>query len=135
MSRGKVMEKKFWIFLILTILYAGMIFALSSSPSPPGSEEGKATIPYFSHVAHTTLYFGLAFCVFHTLYYYPKDLEFDIYLATFLITLLYGISDEIHQFFVPNRQFTLIDIFFNALGGLILVTLMYRYRKYKRKPL
>ncbi len=121
------------IFLTITILYAIMIFALSASSKPPGSEEGKAAIPYFSHIAHTVLYFGFAFFVYHTLENYPDELAVNIYLLTFVITVLYGISDEIHQLFVPYRHFTFIDIFFDALGGGILVMFIYYRRKYGSK--
>ncbi len=109
------------MFLIITILYASMIFALSSSPDPPGSAEGKSAVPYFSHVAHTALYFGLAFCVLETLKRYPDGIDINIYILTFVIVVLYGISDEVHQYFVPYRTFMVIDIFFDTVGASILV--------------
>ncbi len=118
------------VFLVITILYAAMIFALSSSSDPPGSAEGRRTVPYFSHVAHTVLYFGLAFCVFETLRRYPDGMETNIYALTFVIVVLYGVSDEVHQHFVPYRTFMLIDIFFNSLGAGILVTSRFILEKY-----
>lgn len=117
--------RKFLAFLVITILYAAMIFALSSSSDPPGAEEGKQAVPYFSHLAHTALYFGFAFCVFETLKHYPKELDKNIYLLAFAITVIYGVTDEIHQYFVPYRHFTLIDIFFNSVGAGLLVSTMY----------
>ncbi len=129
----EIERRNYLIFLTLTILYAAMIFVLSASSSPPGSEEGKAAIPYFSRIAHTVLYFGFAFCVFHTLEYYPEELSVDPYLLTFVVTLLYGISDEIHQYFVPYRTFSVIDIFFDALGGSLLLAVMYFVRRHRSK--
>lgn len=34
-----------------------------------------------------------------------------------LVVLLYGISDEFHQGFVPERNATILDVFFDFLGG------------------
>ncbi|MBI5327813.1 MAG: VanZ family protein [Deltaproteobacteria bacterium] len=39
-------------------------------------------------------------------------------IAAFLITFVYGISDEIHQFFVPGRFFDPFDIAADGLGAL-----------------
>ncbi len=129
----EIKHRKYLVFLTLTILYAAMIFVLSSYSQPPGAEEGRAAIPYFSYLAHIGLYFGLAFFVYHTLDNYPDELSVNIYFLTFVITVLYGISDEIHQYFVPYRHFLVIDIFFDAVGGGILVLFMYYRRKYGSK--
>ncbi|MBI5894115.1 MAG: VanZ family protein [Deltaproteobacteria bacterium] len=36
----------------------------------------------------------------------------------FTITFLYGISDEIHQYFVPNRNASVYDVIADGLGAL-----------------
>jgi VanZ family protein len=38
--------------------------------------------------------------------------------------LLYAVSDELHQLFVPGREATLLDLGFDALGILILLLLV-----------
>lgn len=35
-----------------------------------------------------------------------------------LLTILYAISDEFHQTFIPGRNGTLADVFIDSLGGL-----------------
>lgn len=45
-----------------------------------------------------------------------------------LVVVVYGISDEFHQSFVPGRQVSLGDLIADALGGLFGVWLMYRAR-------
>lgn len=37
------------------------------------------------------------------------------------VTILYGISDEVHQLFIPGRTGRLLDIFFDSLGAVIVV--------------
>lgn len=38
-------------------------------------------------------------------------------LIAFVITFLYGISDEIHQYFVPNRNSSIYDAIADGLGA------------------
>lgn len=44
-----------------------------------------------------------------------------------VICLLYAISDEIHQTFVPNRYGTIRDIGYDMLGASIALLRKYRY--------
>jgi hypothetical protein len=43
----------------------------------------------------------------------------NIYFQSGMLTGLIGIGDEIYQHFLPNRFFTLYDIFLNILGGIL----------------
>lgn len=50
-----------------------------------------------------------------------------------IISLLYGITDEIHQMFVPFRSFSIIDLIKNAIG--VFVTWIIINKKYySKKP-
>ncbi len=40
-----------------------------------------------------------------------------------------GIADEIYQYFLPNRFFTLYDIFLNILGGILGLLIFWRIKK------
>jgi VanZ family protein len=48
------------------------------------------------------------------------------YLWAFLITVFYAVSDEWHQSFVPTRNGSQLDVFIDAMGGLLMLTLLYR---------
>lgn len=100
-----------------------MIFYLSAQSEPPGEEEASAAIPYFEKIGHAGLYFGLTLLVYMTLVKYPGELNFDIYYVTFLLVLLYALSDELHQSFVPRRFATLDDVLFDALGSVVFLLL------------
>lgn len=49
------------------------------------------------------------------------------YVLAFLICVLYGLSDEIHQSFVPGRSATIMDVGFDALGA----SLMFLYLRHQ----
>jgi VanZ family protein len=44
------------------------------------------------------------------------------YLATFFIVALYAATDELHQYFVPNRDCSLYDWFADCLGAVTYLT-------------
>lgn len=48
----------------------------------------------------------------------PKLSLINTFFLAVIITLLYGISDEIHQSFVPNRTYDIHDIVADGIGGL-----------------
>jgi VanZ family protein len=51
-----------------------------------------------------------------------------IVIFTFIFTFFYGISDEFHQYFVPYRNASVLDLFVDGFGGLS-GGLFYRWRK------
>jgi VanZ family protein len=55
-----------------------------------------------------------------------KEKRIKILPAATIIGVLYGISDEIHQLFVPGRYFSLQDILINSIG-VILASTLYLY--------
>ena len=53
-----------------------------------------------------------------------------------IISVLYALSDEIHQIFVPTRTFQIRDLIVDAIGallGLLLFQTMVMRRKYKNQ--
>ena len=47
--------------------------------------------------------------------------ENAIHLAI-IIAILYGVTDEIHQYFVPGRTFDILDIIANSVGSAFVLT-------------
>ena len=45
------------------------------------------------------------------------------------VTILYGLSDEVHQLFIPGRTGKLSDVLFDSLGALIMVWYLVRRRQ------
>ena len=105
---------KFWLPVLI---YLVLIFALSSLPKQVFAE---TEVPFFDKFLHTIEYAVLGFLLIRALKnsrLWLSDGGF-ILLAVVLATL-YGISDEFHQHFVPNRIASLGDVFFDYIGSVI----------------
>jgi len=81
------------------------IFALSSLP---GSEVGIP--PPWDKLAHFTEYALLGFLLGRGTGNVP---------VAFALSALYGVSDEVHQSFVPGREASALDWLADAAGALI----------------
>jgi VanZ family protein len=102
------------ISLWLPVLgWAGLIFYLSSLPSPPPSG-----IPFFDVVLPYLAHLGIYLILTVLLYRATQN-----YRLVFLIGVLYGLSDEWHQAFVPTRTPSVWDWLVDVLG-LILALLL-----------
>lgn len=69
--------------------------------------------------AHMMEFFIL--CVFVFLSQNHLDISFKNISLPFLVTVFYAITDEIHQYFVPNRSCQLMDVIIDSIGGLIAI--------------
>jgi len=54
-------------------------------------------------------------------------------LIAFLLSFLYGVTDEVHQLFVPERAFQVFDIFIDGLGAALGIGFftLYRLRRWQ----
>lgn len=97
--------KRFVRFQLPAVLWAAFLFTLSSIPQLPQPPKGLLSWDKLQH-------FG-AYWVFGTLLVRAfggsswKPLTFGV---------LYGASDELHQYFVPGRDCSLYDFLADALG-------------------
>ncbi len=106
------LEKNRVISFLATAITAFLIFYFSSLTFPVGGGTG-----YMSYIYHFTAfsYFVLFLLIFLTKGKGSRNL---IVLGLF-IAIIYGITDEIHQYFVPGRYPSFKDILINSLGILI----------------
>ncbi|MGA1867172.1 MAG: VanZ family protein [bacterium] len=112
------------------ILYCIFIFALSSL----SSVSIGPSLPNIDKLYHSILYFILTLLFFraldHTLH--PIYKGYALWIAP-LLTILYGCSDELHQFFVPLRKADIWDLLFDAVGACIaLLSIIYLKKVFKR---
>jgi VanZ family protein len=118
------------IFWVPALFWAGLIFFLSAqSQLPPVGPEfhNKDKIAHF--VAYTVFWF----CLLLPLRYgHGFSLARTIVLA-FLITSVYGASDEFHQSFVPNRSSDVADWAADTFGGFIAASAYWVYET-RRRP-
>jgi hypothetical protein len=95
----------------ITILIALFIFYMSSKSFPSGTIGPEWEIkPMLYHFFIFSL-LGL----FLTISLSKRDNRLLI-VFSILLALSYGISDELHQFFVPNRECSIFDFLTDATG-------------------
>ncbi len=100
----------YWFF---TFIYMGIIFYLSSL-----SNIDLNNFPEnFDRVVHACVYFLLALLIYLSLN--KSGTKRYVFILAFLISVLYGISDEFHQSFVPGRDASVYDLLADALGALL----------------
>ena len=89
-----------------------MIFIASSMSAPP--VPGGADKPW-----HALGYFGLTVVVVRAFAGgLPRRIGPRIIVVSVCLVVLYGMSDELHQMFVPDRTASLDDLLADALGAL-----------------
>ncbi|MBI2423778.1 MAG: VanZ family protein [Candidatus Hydrogenedentes bacterium] len=110
-------------YLLLIFLYCGFIFWLSSQSRIP---DPILYFPGKDKVAHLALYTGLGFLIsWGRLRSRPDAGWATLYLVPVLFVGLYGLSDEIHQRYVSNRNFDLFDLAADVVGGLLAQVILY----------
>ena len=79
--------------------------------------------PLVRKIAHLTLYTIGGFFIYNFLYRFKLNKNKKITLS-FLIGAIYAITDEIHQFFVPGRSSSMLDVFIDSVGIIIGIILL-----------
>ena len=74
--------------------------------------------PLVRKIANLTLYTIGGFFIYNFLYRFKLNKNKKITLS-FLIGAIYAITDEIHQFFVPGRSSSMLDVFIDSVGIII----------------
>jgi len=106
---------KFFRYWFPLITYCILIFLQSSFPSI----ESVPELPYSDKLLHFFAYavLGALFLRAYKTLRIRNNLKLLIILSM-LSSSLYGISDEIHQHFIPYRNFEYFDILADVLGSL-----------------
>lgn len=105
-----MMRKMIW--WLPTAAYMGLIFYLSSKTGD------DISIPTPDYVAHAVEYFGLSFLWAVSLRATTNLSRRQIALTAILAASLYGVSDELHQSFVPGRFATVSDWLADTVGAI-----------------
>ncbi len=114
-------NKKKFLYLPLG-LYWLLIFILTSIP---GNHVPKL-FGVSDKIKHFGAYFVLAILLNFTLHIQNRFslLSKNSILFTFLITLFYGLFDEVHQIFIPGRAFDWWDLVADVVGSLLGILLV-----------
>lgn len=133
-----ILRKLIWI---LTILWMAAIFMLSSRPGDLSRQDSAWLLEranmttqeeamdidnskamslqmWIRKTAHVIIFGGLCMLLYASLYgYIGKSIKTGLW--SWIGTILYGITDEIHQYFVPGRGSQIQDIFRDGKGALV----------------
>lgn len=101
---------KLWIPVVV---WAGVIFWFSSIP------DLKTGLEYdflLRKIAHITEYFILTFLLYRAFRDSFNMNVFRLFIYPAFFSLLYAMSDEIHQYFVLNRNCSAQDVLIDSIG-------------------
>lgn len=128
------------INILLVLLWMILIFIMSSFNSTESSNQSGFIVNIISGIlninniellsliirklAHFSEYFILGMLTYNMFNSYNKKTYTSI-----IICILYAISDEIHQIFVPGRSCQIIDMTIDTLGSLLGIYLLKSIKK------
>lgn len=132
-------KRKFAVFTALTLLWMIVIFLFSAQPAEESYKTSDLVLAiqqkYFDvfikkltpflirKMAHMAEFGLLAVFSWITLRtggdsLFKKNTYFNSFLAVLLFASFYAFTDELHQFFVPGRNASVLDWLFDSLGAL-----------------
>jgi len=123
--------KKSLIYFAVAVAYMAVIFIYSSLPqeSQPPAVLGL-DIP--SMITHMAAYFVLSLLLAQWLMKRGSPLPFMFIMAV-LIASVYGVTDEIHQAFVPTRYCSAWDMLSNFFGSILIAPIVIKLHMSKHK--
>ncbi|MEH7118943.1 VanZ family protein [Neobacillus vireti] len=140
-------KRKWWI--LAAVLWMAVIFTFTQAPYSTGSSTSSAieklfvalhinadqsTIDLLNFIgrkaSHITVFGFLAFLFFKSL----ENYRFA-YVLSWILTVIYAMSDEYHQSFMPGRTASVKDVFlFDSVGAfLVLLLTFFLFRKGKQR--
>ena len=113
------MTEKLWLFL--TAIIAIIVYIQSNAPSIISNEEFYDL--QFDKIVHMSVWITLSFSLrlgINRRFNHFQNEHTHYFLAILIIlSTFYGITDEIHQLFVPSRSSDIFDVLADFLGSII----------------
>lgn len=107
---------RYWLPVII---WMAVIFYLSGRASVKVADEPILNFLFFKtlHVIEYSILFVLYFrALKNTL---RISIGVNIFATAFFLTLIYAMTDEIHQLFIPTREGRARDVIIDAIGALV----------------
>lgn len=117
-----------WFRRFCAVGYCALVFFLSSHAIP--APVAQYVVKGGDLVIHATEYGILAFLLYRlfsreTAVFFRKY----TYRISWLFAVFYGLSDEIHQYFVPSRFMSMWDVLADAVGATLVLVIIKRRTK------
>ena len=103
------------LFLVLTIGWAALIYYLSDQPG----FDITPLFPQQDKVMHLAIYGVLGFLAMGSCKAGGCRHRAMHYWLVIALVSLYGVLDEVHQYFVPGRHSDVYDVLADVIGGLL----------------
>ncbi len=131
----QILMKRFVMYLLPVLIWMGVLFYLSSLSQPQGKiiSAPSPHMPPVEIMYHFGVYLVLSILLRRALMAYSVRYATGFAMG---IAVLYGISDEIHQLYVPFRACELKDILIDSAGSFVMclrhIPAWWRDREIKR---
>lgn len=114
-------ERHSKISWVITIFGAIAIFYISTITFGPGTPKTNLLSIFYHFFAF------FFFALFLQISSLKGQKKYLVFIIAFSLAVLYGISDELHQYFVPGRSGNLFDVRTDILG-IMLASMIYLVR-------
>ena len=121
-------EKRTQVLLVPLVFYWLFIFIGTSLPS----DELSTILEVGDKIKHFIAYFILAVLLGLNLHFQDRwqSVSINYLVYTFIICTFYGVLDELHQIFVPNRSAEFYDWLADLFGSTMGIILVYFFIKF-----
>lgn len=123
------LSREKWLYWGGLFIWMSLIFFFSNQPSLPNLDNSLLDL-LFKKLAHAFAYavlMGLWWGALKSI----RAANWRTLLLAFIFTVLYAISDEWHQTFIPYRNGQLADVLVDSAGALLVFILIRRQRNIK----
>jgi VanZ family protein len=108
---------------------------IAIATSTPGQNLPPSPLPHFDLAVHFGIYGVLAFLLYRALHYGTRLGTLGwAWLVAFALTQSYGILDEIHQLWIPNRSCTFGDALADGIGAVLGVWVFFFWVVRRARP-
>ncbi len=114
-------ERHSKISWVITVFGAIAIFYISTITFGPGTPKTNLLSIFYHFFAF------FFFALFLQISSLKGQRRYSLFVIAFSLAVLYGISDELHQYFVPGRSCNLFDVRTDTLG-IMLASMIYLVR-------
>jgi Predicted integral membrane protein len=139
-------KRKLAVFTALTLLWMIVIFLFSAQPSEESYKTSDLVLafqqkyfdtffdkltPIFIRKAAHMAEFGLLAMLYLAVLksggdaFFKRKTKINHYLISLMAASLYAFTDELHQFFVPGRNATVLDWLFDSFGALAVLWIVH----------
>ena len=108
-----------WQRWLVAIVWMGLVFVVSAQPSLPEAPDPLFDI-LLKKLAHMAEYAILCLLFWGAL---PADTPW----WAWFLAVIYAISDEVHQTFVPGRNGWIVDVLVDGIGAGLMALVIWRW--------